>query len=113
MPRRRTVRFAVTGGAFVPNGLWPAPFDGAYLFADYMCGKIFRLVPATGGGYTPVPLVEGLGASSAVSMVFGPYQDTQALYYTTYADGGQVRRISHQDQANSAPTAVIRVPVKL
>jgi hypothetical protein len=27
-------------------------------------------------------------------MIFGPFGSTQALYYTTYAGGGQVRRIS-------------------
>jgi hypothetical protein len=27
-------------------------------------------------------------------MIFGPHQNTQALYYTTFAGGGQVRRIS-------------------
>ena len=35
---------AITGGAFVPNGAWPAAYDGAYLYGDYTCGKIFQLV---------------------------------------------------------------------
>ena len=34
---------SITGGAFVPNGVWPAAYDGGYLFADYVCGKIFLL----------------------------------------------------------------------
>jgi hypothetical protein len=38
--------------------------------------------------------VTGLGMGSAVTMIFGPHQGTQALYYTTFANGGQVRRIS-------------------
>ena len=39
-------RCAITGGAFaVSNGVWPAPYDGAYFFADYCSGSIFRLVP--------------------------------------------------------------------
>ena len=32
----------ITGGAFVPNGVWGAGYDGGYLYADYVCGKIFR-----------------------------------------------------------------------
>ena len=24
---------AITGGAFVPNGVWPAAFDGTYIYA--------------------------------------------------------------------------------
>jgi glucose/arabinose dehydrogenase len=83
---------SITGGAFVPNGLWPG-YDGAYLFADYICGAIFKLGDAGASG-TVSSFATSLGGSSAVAMVFGPYQGTQALYYTTYAGGGQVRRIS-------------------
>ncbi|HLF41076.1 MAG TPA: PQQ-dependent sugar dehydrogenase, partial [Acidimicrobiia bacterium] len=36
---------AITGGAFVPAGVWPDELGGAYLFGDYNCGTIFRLVP--------------------------------------------------------------------
>src|SRR5438105_5325164 len=45
---------AITGGAFVPNGVWPAAYDGAYLFAEYVFGKIEQLVPQPGGGFTAV-----------------------------------------------------------
>src|SRR6185503_15043327 len=40
---------SITGGAFVPRGAWPAEYDGVYLFSDFVCGTIFRLVPAAGG----------------------------------------------------------------
>lgn len=86
---------SITGGAFVPAGLWPAPFDGAYLFADYACGKIFRLAPVAGGGFTMVDFVSGLGASSATSLAFGLSPAGQSLYYTTFKGGGEVRRISY------------------
>ena len=96
---------SITGGAFVPNGVWPAEYDGKYLFADYVCGAIFRLDPADGGGFTRTPFVTGLGGSSAVHMTFGPAPGgTRALYYTTYASGGQVHRIRHTG-ANGVPTA--------
>ena len=33
---------SITGGAFVPDGAWPG-YDGTYLYADFVCGKIFTL----------------------------------------------------------------------
>jgi hypothetical protein len=57
---------AITGGAFVPAGLWPADYDGEYLFSDYTCGKIFRLEPAGGGAYTASEWATGLGEGSAI-----------------------------------------------
>src|SRR4029453_10623520 len=41
---------SITGGAFVPNQLWPVDWRGDYLFADFVCGKIFRLDAPPGGG---------------------------------------------------------------
>jgi glucose/arabinose dehydrogenase len=87
----------ITGGAFVPTGVWPSAYDGRYLFADYLCGKIFRLDPNGSGGFTRVDVVTGLGGGSATHLEFGPYGRTQALYYTSYASGGQVRRIVNTD----------------
>ena len=42
------------------EGVWPAPYDGAYLLAE----------------------VDG-----PVHLAFGPYDGTQALYYLAYGDG--------------------------
>ncbi len=86
---------SITGGAFVPTGVWPAAFDGKYLFSDYACGRIFRLDPDGRGGFTRTDFVTGLGSNSAVHLRFGPWNGTQALYYTSYEGGGQVRRISY------------------
>jgi glucose/arabinose dehydrogenase len=83
---------AITGGAFVPSGgTWPADYQGDYLFADYGCGKIFRLEPQSGGGFAQDDLVTNLGENSAVHMEFGP---DQALYFTTYAGGGAIRKLA-------------------
>ena len=50
---------SITGGAFVPNGIsWPAEYLGKYLFADYGCGKIFRLDPS-GPGFIRVDFATG------------------------------------------------------
>jgi glucose/arabinose dehydrogenase len=92
---------SITGGAFVPHGLWPAPYSGSYLFGDYVCGKIFRLVPQAGGGFTQEEVLTGVGAP--VHLAFGPYGATSALYYLEYA-AGEVHRVNPAG-ANTAPVA--------
>ena len=91
---------SITGGAFVPNGVWPAAYENGYLFADYVCGRIMML---SGGARTD--LASGLGG--AVHLEFGPYAGSQALYYTTYANGGEIRRIAYTGTANRPPTAAV------
>jgi glucose/arabinose dehydrogenase len=95
---------SITGGAFVPDGIWPAEYHGAYLFADYVCGWIFHL--SGSGPYSASDFATNLGNGSATSLTFGPFAATQALYYTTYAGGGQVRRIAYALPGNNPPTAV-------
>ena len=94
---------SITGGAFVPNGVWPG-YDGAYVYGDYVCGKLFVLTQS-GGSYSSTEFTDGGG--SPVDMLFGPYGSTQALYYTNYVGGGQVRRIVFTGAANRNPTAAI------
>ncbi len=101
---------SITGGAFVPHGIWPSLYDGAYVFGDYVCGKLFVLKPTSAGGYTRSELLTGLGVNSAVTLTFGPHAGTQALYYTTYGGSyaggsGQVRRITYTGTANRPPAA--------
>ena len=40
---------SITAGAFVPGGAWPAQHDGAYLYGDLVCGKLFELTEQPGG----------------------------------------------------------------
>lgn len=96
---------SITGGAFVPNGVWPASYNGAYVFSDYVCGKILTLMPTTNGNYTIREFASGLGPNSAVTIIFGPDAGSQSLYYTTYANGGQIRRISYTGSNNQPPRA--------
>jgi glucose/arabinose dehydrogenase len=98
---------AITGGAFVPAGIWPAAYTGTYLFADYVCGRIFRLDRQGDGTYLRTDFATGLGSNSAVHMAFGPYNGTQALFYTTYEDSGSVRRIEYTGSANREPFAAL------
>ena len=58
------------------------PYDGAYLFGDYTCGKIFTLTPNGGGGFTRSEFTDDVGA--VVNMTFGPSPQGQGLYYTNY-----------------------------
>jgi len=107
--RHETGCYTITGGAFVPTGVWPEPYAGQYLFADYGCNKIFALTPLS-TSYTSTVFASDLGTSNPVTMRFGPYNNTQALYYTTYwSDGGQVRRIVYGGNVNLAPSASLVV----
>ncbi len=99
---------SIAGGAFVPSGAWPAEFNGGFLFADYVCGSIFRMSQQSDGTWRVADFIRGLGRNSAVHLTFGPFNGGQALYYTTYASGGQIRRIAYTaGRPNAAPTAVI------
>jgi glucose/arabinose dehydrogenase len=105
----------ITGGAFVPNGLWTTAYDGVYLFSDFGCGTIFALKETSPGVWSRSNFETGLGEGSAVHLRFGPFRATQALYYTTYAGGGQIRRISFQaaspfPSASPAPVTFSDVP---
>lgn len=80
---------SLTGGAFVPNSAgWPAAYRGDYLFADFVCGTIFRLEKQ---GKRFVRFSFATNAGGVTHLTFGPGGD---LYYTTFAGGGEVRRIS-------------------
>ncbi|MFY1831575.1 PQQ-dependent sugar dehydrogenase [Myxococcus fulvus] len=94
---------SITGGAFAPPGAWANADDNAYFFSDYICGKVFKLVRGTGGAVTVDAFATGLGSGSAVTLRFGPSGTRQALYYTTYAGGGEVRRIEFTGTRTVAP----------
>ncbi len=89
---------SITGGAFVPNGVWPTAYAGSYLFSDYVCNKMFVL---NNGVVTE--FASDLGGP--IHLAFGPHNGTQALYYTTYKNGGEVHRISYTGSENRAPVA--------
>ena len=81
---------SITGGAFVPDGAWPG-FEGSYLYGDFVCGEIFALRPF-GNGWLATDFGQSLGG--VTTMIFGPHEHGQALYYTTYRNGGEVHRVS-------------------
>jgi glucose/arabinose dehydrogenase len=86
---------AITGGAFVPPGVWPEPYGGDYLFGDFGCGAIFHLVDDGSGELKAELFAAGFADWGVVHLEFGPFGDTQALYFTTYEGGGAVYRIGY------------------
>lgn len=102
---------AITAGAFVPNGVWPSEYDGAYLYARFVQGKIHRIVPGASGCRTCLPPTSNFTDTEfattprIVDMKFGPYNNTQALYYTN-RETNEVRRIAYVGGANRSPVAV-------
>jgi hypothetical protein len=84
---------SVTGGAFVPNdSSLPNSYDNAYLYGDFVCDKIFSLTPKAGGGFRK-ELFANVQDNGPIAMTFGPNGTEEVLYYTTFANGGKVRRI--------------------
>jgi glucose/arabinose dehydrogenase len=86
---------SITGGAFVPDGVWPARYDGSYLFGDFVCNTIFEIKPISGGGFTRTMFASRLGGGGPVAMTFGPHDGSQALYYATFANGGEIHRVAY------------------
>jgi glucose/arabinose dehydrogenase len=84
---------SISGGAFVPNSAWPNNYNSSYLFADFVCGKIFKL---TRNGTTYSASVFASNVGSIIHMTFGPFAGEKALYYTNFNNGGEVRRISYK-----------------
>jgi glucose/arabinose dehydrogenase len=98
---------SITGAAFVPGEAgWPTAYQGDYLFGDY-AGWIYRLEPNGSGGSSVAPFL--IDAGPVVELQFGPTPDGRtALYYTTYANKGEVRRIIYTGQvSNRAPLAAL------
>jgi uncharacterized protein (TIGR03437 family) len=98
---------SISGGAFVPAGAFTPEYDGAFVYADYVCGKLFVLSPQPGGAWRARDFTADT-PGSAVHLAFGPFgRNRQALYYTTYSNGGQIRRISLPGEGPNAPTVTL------
>lgn len=85
---------SISGGTFIPSNTWNTGWNG-YYFADYVCGAIWELVATTARELTR-------SAGPIVSLEAGPYRNTTAMYYTTYARGGELRRIVGFTPASAA-----------
>lgn len=101
---------SITGGAFVPNGVWPAAYDNKYLLVDFVCAGMFALpVAAVSQPVVSTAATFATGVSSATTLAFGPSGSTQALYYTSYATGVSrirfVRSIDLDDDGTYDPAS--------
>ncbi|MGD9701643.1 MAG: sorbosone dehydrogenase family protein [Acidimicrobiia bacterium] len=96
----RSIGTFITAGAFVPNGIWPAEYDGGYLFADGGSGKIF-LRKADGSVDYDAPFATDV--QGIADMAFVPGSGGYSLVYVL-SGSGAVRRI---DLASNAPTPPI------
>jgi glucose/arabinose dehydrogenase len=103
----RTTGQVITAAAFIPNGHWPAEFDGGYLFADAGSGNMW-LRRADGSIDYDSPFATDLGGIA--DMAFVTTNDSIALYYTL--TGGAVRKISRPPSTFAAPgpLAFVAVP---
>jgi glucose/arabinose dehydrogenase len=87
---RNTDCRSITGAAFVPVGTWGAPYDDSFLFADFTCNSVFRLVPQKGTAWLSEPFFP---ADAPVELTFGPGPDGRSLYYLEYWTG-EVHRVA-------------------
>ena len=76
----------VAGGDFVPKGVWPAAYDDDYIYADFACGKMFRLSPNGTGGYNQILFGTDFPMYGVNGLAFGAFQAKDALYYWFWGD---------------------------
>jgi hypothetical protein len=91
-----------TGGAFVPTSTWRG-YNGAYLWVDFGCGDLFVAQPGQTG--TPTTTLS-TGLAQTTDLEFLPVHGTYTLYYTTFANGGELHAVvgppPHPRRARSA-----------
>jgi glucose/arabinose dehydrogenase/PKD repeat protein len=93
---------SITGGAFVPPGIWPTQYNGGYLFGDFVCAKLQLKSPAETG---PVSLFE-INQSNTTDMTFGPTPNGgKALYVIMAPELAEIRKITYVGSGNRAPVA--------
>lgn len=86
----------ITGGAFVPNGVWPAQYDDTYLVADGAFGTMW-----VWDGHVDVGTAdEFLTASRPTDLAFVTGPSGPALWYVQ--QNGRVRKVTHSTPAQAA-----------
>lgn len=96
----RSLGTYVTAGAFVPNGLWPSAFDGAYLFADGGSGRMWVRL-ANGSLDYGAPFATGAGGIADMTFGFDA-AGKSVLYYVQ--SGGGLRKVTPNDAPVPPPT---------
>ncbi|MET0920593.1 MAG: PQQ-dependent sugar dehydrogenase [Acidimicrobiia bacterium] len=88
-----------TGGAFVPAGTWGAN-AGSYLLVDFGCGRLWLSPPGEVGA---PQRVLATGMQNTTDLEFFDVGAGQTLFYTTYAGGGQLHRVTGAPAAPPIP----------
>jgi glucose/arabinose dehydrogenase len=94
---------AITAGAFVPpTGLWPASYQGKYIYGDFVQGELYRMDSVDGrASRTSCPVqssyqteaIMSYPSSFLVSAAFSPFDGH--LYFLTRELGGRLHRIKY------------------
>ncbi len=79
----------ITGGVLPPTG-WTGKPGNSYLYADYGCSQIFEV---TGLGTTNTVTTFATGTGAVVDMIMVQDSAGWTMYYTTFAEGGELHRI--------------------
>lgn len=103
---------AVTGSVFIPRSYWPIEYK--YMFVEFIEGRIVNLVEDRANACRqctpPRPAFRNETFhrhGKIVDIFFGPYKNTQAMYYISRDPGENIRRIRYTGNVNRAPVAVI------
>ncbi len=75
----RSIGTFITAGAFVPNGTWPSPLEGGYVFSDGGRGTVWACTPGGSVDYASPILT---GAFGLADMAFVTEPTGTFLYYT-------------------------------
>ena len=96
----------------MPKGVWPAEYDGAYIYGDYVFGTIYLMrdtdTPPCITCDPPVSNKDVVPFTTyyrILTIKFGPYAGSQTLYYSGIP--GAVRRVVYVGSGNRSPEAVI------
>jgi glucose/arabinose dehydrogenase len=95
----------ITGGSFVPNGAWPAEYDGGYMFTDGSPGTInFR------DRNGDINFAAPFGTDASVYDLNFVLEPTGwALYYIQ--NGGNIRKITYNNTAATPPGPMAYTPL--
>lgn len=103
----RSLGTFITAGAFVPDGFWPAQYDGAYLFADGGTGRMWLRTAAGGVDYANPFATTAAGLAD---MAFIAEPGGYSLYYTLNGSNS-VRKISYSTPSGQAQAPAVYQPL--
>lgn len=95
----------------MPKGVWPAEYDGAYLYGDYVFGTIYLMkdsgTPACITCDPPISNKDVVPFTTyyrILTVKFGPYAGSETMYYSGIP--GAIRRVVYVGSGNRSPEAV-------